>query len=83
MRDAMFFFQLGFEHGYAGQDRSYPGNPAYDKGHEAGGVFRSWVHDLVPTVERSGKGLSVVFRYALNGVTVPEIEAAAPGMVDP
>jgi hypothetical protein len=71
MRDASFYFQLGFEHGYASLDQSYPDNLPYAQGHEEGLKFRDKVLKLSPSIKEDSEGrLTVFFPYALHGVRI-------------
>lgn len=50
MRDATFYLQLGFEHGYAGSAHSYPNESGYRDGYAAGWRFRHDVTGLAPQI---------------------------------
>lgn len=69
MRDANFYYDLGFEHGYAASDEeSYPDNPDYQSGYIEGRRFRDRVLQLCPSIERYENGSkAVVFKYCLKG----------------
>lgn len=71
-RDAAFFFQLGFEHGFSVEARSrgqsYPRRRNYTRGWAAGVEFAGRVTQLAPTVTQSEAGVkhgacTVTFEY--------------------
>jgi hypothetical protein len=66
MRNSFFYYGLGFEHGYADQDFSYPQNDHYVQGHEQGNRFRQRVLKLCPNLRQDGDKITVEFRYVIN-----------------
>jgi hypothetical protein len=83
MRDAAFYFQLGFEHGYASEPQSYERDADYVAGYAQGEAFRAILHRLVPTVGRDADGLLVVTFAGISLRPPSRYPPEDPRMADP